>query len=35
MSHPPDVVAVFNTSEDTTDLLRVVLEQASRARATR
>jgi DNA-binding response OmpR family regulator len=28
MPHPPDVVAVFNTSEDTTDLLRVVLEQA-------
>src|SRR3954466_1737869 len=24
----PDVVAVFNTSEDTTDLLRVVVEQA-------
>jgi DNA-binding response OmpR family regulator len=24
----PNVVAVFNTSEDTTDLLRVVLEQA-------
>lgn len=28
MPHLSDVVAVFNTSEDTTDLLRVVLEQA-------
>jgi hypothetical protein len=25
----PDVVAIFNTSEDTIDMLRVVLEQAS------
>ena len=28
MSQKPHVVGVFNTSEDTTDLLRVVLEQA-------
>lgn len=28
MSLQPHVVGVFNTSEDTTDLLRVVLEQA-------
>jgi DNA-binding response OmpR family regulator len=28
MNQPSDVVAVFNTSEDTTDLLRVVFEQA-------
>lgn len=28
VSSPSDAVAVFNTSEDTTDLLRVVLEQA-------
>jgi CheY-like chemotaxis protein len=27
MPYDPHVVAVFNTSEDTTDLLRVVLEQ--------
>jgi DNA-binding response OmpR family regulator len=26
--HSPDVVAVLNTSEDTTDLLRIVMEQA-------
>ena len=28
MAPEADVVAVFNTSEDTTDLLRIVLEQA-------
>jgi DNA-binding response OmpR family regulator len=28
MTKNPDVVAVFNTSEDTTDMLRVVLEDA-------
>jgi len=28
MEHKPDVVAVMNTSEDTTDLLRVAFEQA-------
>jgi CheY-like chemotaxis protein len=28
MTDKPTVVAVFNTSEDTTDMLRVVLEQA-------
>jgi DNA-binding response OmpR family regulator len=28
MPNPPAVVAVFNTSEDTTDMLRVVLEDA-------
>ena len=28
MTETPAVVAVFNTSEDTTDMLRVVLEQA-------
>jgi DNA-binding NtrC family response regulator len=28
MQRDPNVVAVFNTSEDTTDLLRIVLEQA-------
>jgi DNA-binding response OmpR family regulator len=28
MSNNPDVAAVFNTSEDTTDMLRVVLEDA-------
>jgi CheY-like chemotaxis protein len=28
MSHAPDVVAVFNSSEDTTDMLRVLFENA-------